>query len=146
MKRISIFLEFLIGGIILGIIEDIIIISLLTDESISFSVFLVIFLVTLPFAFFSEYVIDNLDFLKIFKIDEKFRKLEVFIEFLVFGIFLGIVEDLVAFYFAIGNLINLEVLIVVIIVAIPFAFISELIFDKINFYLTLKHNKVILKD
>jgi len=144
--RFSIFLEFLIGGIILGIIEDIILIKLLTDEPITFSIFIIIFLVTLPFAFLGEYVVDRIDFLKMFKLNKKYKKLEIFVEFLFFGVLLGVIEDLTAFYFAIGNAITLNVLVVTIIVAIPFAFISEVVFDKINFYLTLKQNKIILKN
>ncbi len=132
-KRILIFLEFLIGGVILGIIEDIIIIKLLTHEPITFHIFLTVFLITLPFAFFGEYIVDHFDFIKIFKLDKKYEKLEVFLEFLIFGVVVGVIEDLTAFYFAIGNPITFQVVLVALAVAVPFAFVGEIIIDRINF-------------
>jgi hypothetical protein len=132
-KRVLVFLEFLIGGVILGIIEDILIIKILTHEPITFHVFFTVFLVTLPFAFIGEYIVDNIDFIKIFKLNKKYKKLELFLEFLVFGIIVGVIEDLTAFYFAIGNPITLKVVLVATCVAVPFAFLGELIIDRINF-------------
>lgn len=63
----------------------------------------------------------------------KWKKLEVIFEFLIFGILIGIIEDLVAIKFAAGASITPQVIGVVILIAIPFAIIGELIFDRIDF-------------
>ena len=61
------------------------------------------------------------------------RRLEVIFEFLIFGIVIGIAEDLIAIKFAAGASITLRVIGLVILIAIPFAFIGEVIFDRIDF-------------
>ena len=53
------FLEFFIVGLGLGVIEDLIAISLATDKSIDFRVFLIAFFVAFPFAIFSELIVDH---------------------------------------------------------------------------------------
>ncbi len=53
------FLEFFIVGLVLGVIEDLIVISLATDKTIDFNVFAIAFLVALPFAIFSELIVDH---------------------------------------------------------------------------------------
>lgn len=55
-------LEFLIIGVVMGIIEDLIAIAFATDAEINFTVFLVVFAVALPFAFISEIVVDHPSF------------------------------------------------------------------------------------
>lgn len=145
MKRVFVFLEFLIGGIILGIIEDIIIIKILTNEPITFHILWIILIVTLPFAFLGEYIVDKIDFLKLFKLNKKYKKVEIFLEFLLFGVFLGVVEDLTAFFFTIGNPITYKVILVATIVAIPFAFLGEYIVDNIDFLKSFRKRKIIRK-
>ena len=61
------------------------------------------------------------------------RRLEVIFEFLLFGIVIGITEDLVAIKFATHEPITLRVIGIVVLVAIPFAILGEIIFDKIDF-------------
>jgi hypothetical protein len=61
------------------------------------------------------------------------KKLEVIFEFLIFGILLGITEDLIAIKLATGEPITPKVISVVILIAIPFAIIGEIIFDRIDF-------------
>jgi len=63
----------------------------------------------------------------------KWKKIEIIFEFLIFGIVLGITEDLVAIRFIAGERITPEIIGMVILIAIPFAIIGELIFDRINF-------------
>ena len=53
------FLEFFIVGLGLGVIEDLIAISLATDKSIDLRVFLIAFFVAFPFAIFSELIVDH---------------------------------------------------------------------------------------
>ncbi len=52
-------LEFLIVGLLFGVIEDIIAISLATDKVIDLKVLLITFAAAFPFAFISELVIDH---------------------------------------------------------------------------------------
>lgn len=53
------FLEFLIVGLVLGVIEDLIAISLATEKVIDFRVFWIALLVAFPFAIFSELIVDH---------------------------------------------------------------------------------------
>lgn len=53
------FLEFFIVGLVLGVIEDLIAISLATEKAIDFRVFVVALFVALPFAIFSELIVDH---------------------------------------------------------------------------------------
>ncbi|MDP3973449.1 MAG: hypothetical protein Q8P92_01320 [Candidatus Daviesbacteria bacterium] len=59
------FLEFFIVGLILGVLEDLIAISLATEKEIDLRVFVIAFFVAFPFAVFSELIVDH----------DKFRKL-----------------------------------------------------------------------
>ena len=61
------------------------------------------------------------------------KKIEVIFELLVFGIVIGIIEDLIAIKFATGATITLKVIGIVILIAIPFAIPGEVIFDRIDF-------------
>lgn len=61
------------------------------------------------------------------------KRLEVFFEFLVFGIVIGVIEDLIAVYVATGNPITWHIVGVVVLIAIPFAILGEIFVDKIDF-------------
>ena len=63
----------------------------------------------------------------------KWNKIEVIFELLVFGIIIGVIEDVVAIYFATGEQITWRVIGIVVLVAVPFAFLGEVVFDNINF-------------
>lgn len=52
-------LEFLLIGVIMGVLEDLIAITVATDATISPHVIWIVFLVALPFAFLSEVVVDH---------------------------------------------------------------------------------------
>ncbi len=67
------------------------------------------------------------------------KRLEVFLEFLIFGIVMGIVEDLIAVTIITGMPITWRSIYIVTLVAIPFAAIGELIVDRID--LIRKHIK-----
>jgi hypothetical protein len=64
MKRdhVERFLEFLVVGIVLGVVEDLLAVKFATGEEITFEVILVVFAVALPFAAFSELFVDREDF------------------------------------------------------------------------------------
>lgn len=53
------FIEFFIVGLVLGVIEDLIAIFLVTKEPIDLRVFWIAFFVALPFAVFSELIVDH---------------------------------------------------------------------------------------
>jgi len=61
-----------------------------------------------------------------------YKRLEVFLEFLIFGIFMGVVEDVIAVYVVTGVHVTWRSIFIIILVAIPFAVIGELIVDRID--------------
>jgi hypothetical protein len=63
----------------------------------------------------------------------KHNRLELFLEFLVFGIAMGITEDLIAVYLITGGPISLEMVWIAAAVAIPFAALGELVVDRLEF-------------
>lgn len=58
---------------------------------------------------------------------------EKIVEFLIFGVIIGVIEDLVAVKLATGVAITFRVVGIVILVGIPFAILGELVVDKIDF-------------
>ncbi len=71
------------------------------------------------------------------------KKLEIFLEFLIFGIIMGVFEDVLAVSFSTGEPITWKIIGIVVIVAIPFAIIGELIVDRIEWLKKL--HKIIKK-
>jgi len=69
------------------------------------------------------------------------KRLEVFFEFLIFGLALGIAEDLIAIWFATDAKITWHVFAVVFLVTIPFAILGELVVDKIKWFKWLVNRK-----
>jgi len=63
----------------------------------------------------------------------RFKKLRL-IEFLIIGILFGVIEDLLAVMLVTGESVDLRILGIVFSVAIPFAFISEIIVDHPRFW------------
>ncbi|MFH1714346.1 MAG: hypothetical protein ABH831_02025 [Candidatus Nealsonbacteria bacterium] len=61
------------------------------------------------------------------------KKWEVIFELLIFGIIIGIAEDLLAIKLATDQPITLKVIGIIIMVAIPFAMLGEVVFDRIDF-------------
>ena len=62
------------------------------------------------------------------------RRLEIFLEFLIFGIVMGVVEDLIAVKIATGVTITWSTVGIIVLIAIPFAFIGEVIVDKTHLF------------
>lgn len=60
------------------------------------------------------------------------KRVEVFVEFLVFGVVVGVTEDLIAVKLVTGGPITWDIIGVVVLVAIPFAVVGELIVDRVN--------------
>lgn len=113
-------------GIGLGIIEDLIAVYFVTGEPITPRIILLISLIAVPFAIFGELVVD--------KVDIPFigRKTEIFVEFFIFGLLVGITEDLIAVFISTGEPITWRVVMIATGVAFPFAVFSELIVDRME--------------
>ena len=74
-KRVEVFFEFLVFGIAVGVVEDLIAITVATDATITWRVFIVVVLVAIPFAFLGEVLVDRVDFIELFKtLKNKLRK------------------------------------------------------------------------
>jgi len=67
LKRLEVFLEFLIFGIIIGITEDLIAIKVVTNELITWEVVGIVFLIAFPFAVIGEIFVDRIDFVELFR-------------------------------------------------------------------------------
>lgn len=68
-----------------------------------------------------------------------------FLEFLVIGILMGVIEDLLAIWLTTDEPFTLEMVVVVVLVAIPFAAIAELVIDHEEikpFRYVLRHLKI----
>lgn len=63
----------------------------------------------------------------------KWYKMEVIFELLVFGIIVGVIEDIVAIKITTGENISWEAVGIVVLIAVPFAILGEIIFDNIDF-------------
>ena len=120
-------MQFLFLGIGLGIVEDLIAVYFVTGEPITAKIIALITLITIPFAVFGELVVDkvNIPFIG--------RRTEIFFEFFIFGVLMGIVEDLIAIFISTGEPISLKIVMIASLVAVPFAGFSELIVDRLNF-------------
>ena len=68
----------------------------------------------------------------------KWKRLEVFLEFLIFGIIVGVTEDLIAVEVVADVPITWHVIGIIVLIAIPFAFLGEVLVDRINFVEILK--------
>ena len=60
------------------------------------------------------------------------RRWEVFLEFLIFGVIMGVVEDLIVVTLSTGEPITWKILGIITLVAIPFAAVGELIVDRME--------------
>jgi hypothetical protein len=58
LKKLRI-VEFLLIGVVMGVIEDLIAIAIATDAEINFNVIWVVLAVAIPFAYLSEVVVDH---------------------------------------------------------------------------------------
>lgn len=58
------FLEFFVIGVIFGLVEDLIIVKATTGAPITFEMIGIIFLIALPFAVFTEIIVDHPNFWK----------------------------------------------------------------------------------
>ncbi len=66
-KRIEVFSEFLVFGIVVGVIEDIIAVKVVADVAITWGTVGIIVLIAIPFAVLGEVVVDRIDFIELFR-------------------------------------------------------------------------------
>tara|TARA_Y100000310_G_C20492598_1_gene719981 strand:- start:50 stop:292 length:243 start_codon:yes stop_codon:yes gene_type:complete len=66
-KRLEVFLEFLIFGVVMGLAEDLLAVKLATDAPITWTVFWIVLAVTIPFAVIGELIVDRKQWLPKFK-------------------------------------------------------------------------------
>lgn len=73
-RRIKRFLEFFVIGIVFGVTEDMLAVLIATDAELSFDILVVVFLIAIPFAVFSELVVDHPEFLHFDKLAMHFDR------------------------------------------------------------------------
>jgi len=129
-KRLEVFLEFLIFGVIIGLVENIIALHFASDVVINFRAVLIAFLVVVPFAGLGELIVDQTRIISRINKIKRFHKLNVFLEFFIFGVVMGVVEDLIVIGLVTGEPITLEVIGIVTLVTLPFAILGELVVDR----------------
>lgn len=61
------------------------------------------------------------------------KKLEVFLEFLIFGIVIGVIEDMIAVKITTGEPITWKIFGIIVVIAIPFAYLGEVVADQVDF-------------
>ncbi len=66
-KRVEVIFELLVFGIVIGVVEDIIAITVATDEPVTWGVVGTIVLVAIPFAILGEAIFDRIDFATMFR-------------------------------------------------------------------------------
>jgi len=66
-KRIEVFFEFLVFGVVVGVIEDIIAVKVATGAPITMQVVGIVFLIAIPFAILGELIVDRVDFVELFQ-------------------------------------------------------------------------------
>jgi len=137
-KRLKVFLGFLIFGITLNLTQNLIVIKLVTEHPINLRAILISLIVMIPFAAISELIVDRTTLLPRYK---KWRKrsklmknLETFLEFVIFGVFISIIDDLIIITILTGKFINLETLGIIFLIVIPFAIVSELVVDRKDWF------------
>ncbi|MFB6209330.1 MAG: hypothetical protein ABEJ56_04315 [Candidatus Nanohaloarchaea archaeon] len=74
-RKLERFTEFLIIGVVLGVFEDMLAVMLVTGESFSLEMLGIVLIVAVPFAAFSELVVDSKEYLMIEKIVSRLKAL-----------------------------------------------------------------------
>jgi hypothetical protein len=131
-NRIEVFIEFLFFGIIFGLVEDLLAVKLATGTPIGFKIVGIVILVSIPFAIIGELIIDKMYSFPNTKTLS--GKLELFTEFLIFGVVIGTIEDIIAVILSTGEPFTWNMFWIVFAVAVPFAAIGELVVDRTNFF------------
>lgn len=62
------------------------------------------------------------------------KKVIRFLEFAIIGVVMGTIEDSIAVYFVTGEKVTFDTVWIIVLVALPFAFISEYVVDHPKFW------------
>ena len=127
-NHLHLFLEFLVAGVLFGLTENIVLIWV-SAMPLSLNVVLLSLIVTVPFAALGELIVDKGALLP-HQGNKWVKRCEVVLEFLVFGIAMGIVEDLLVLVFLTGETVSLEMIGVAAAITFPFAFVGEVLVDE----------------
>ena len=130
--RLKVFLEFLIFAFVLGVVEDIIAVLWATGEPFSWRILIIVAIVTIPFAAAGEFIIDRTKLLPNRVKKNRRDYFEIFFKFFIFGFIMGLTEDLLAVVLATGHPITWHVIGICALVALPFAFLGEIVLDVIR--------------
>lgn len=141
-KSLKVFLGFLIFGVLVGMIEDLIAIHYATDYTIDARAIYVALFVAIPFAIIGEVIVDRTHLLPKASKNKNIRHLEIFLEFMIFGVVMGIIEDLIAISILTGGIITFNTVWIVTIITLPFAILGELIVDRKDWFSFIKTNKI----
>jgi hypothetical protein len=69
---------------------------------------------------------------RVFTGSMKLKRLEVALEFFIFGVILGVVEDAIAVKIVTGEPITWKMIGIIVLVTIPFAIIGEIVVDNLS--------------
>lgn len=128
-QRVLLFLEFVVFGVAIGIVEDLIAVMWATGASFSWKILVVITLVAIPFAALGEFVVDKTNFLP--RLNNK-NFWNQFAKFFVFGFTMGLAEDLLAVLLATNHALTWKVIGICALVTLPFAIAGEFFIDYIR--------------
>ncbi len=131
--RVKVFLSLFLFGVVLGFVENITAIYFATDHAINLRAVIISILVVIPFAAIGELIVDRVNLISTNK-RKGLKRLEVFLEFMIFGLVMGVVEDLIVITLLTGKAITLEVVGIVFLVTLPFAIVGELIVDNTDWF------------
>ena len=140
--RLKVFFSFVFFGVLIGLVENLLVVYFATSHPLDLSVFVISLLVVIPFAALGELIVDRHPLLP--HADSAFvRRLELFLEFFVFGMVMGVVEDLLVITLITGGGITLEVVGIVALVTLPFAVFGELVVDRTNWFTWLRKTPLV---
>ncbi|MFT4249780.1 MAG: hypothetical protein ACMXYD_00225 [Candidatus Woesearchaeota archaeon] len=142
-KQVKIFVSFLVFGVVIGLIENLIAIHFATSHAIDLRAVVISFLVVVPFAALGELIVDRHSLIPHAK-SARLQRLEVFLEFLVFGMVMGVVEDLIVITLLTGEPVTLQVVWIVFLVTLPFAVLGELVVDRAKWFVWLQSKGLFL--
>ncbi|MDD3083915.1 MAG: hypothetical protein PHP82_02745 [Candidatus ainarchaeum sp.] len=131
--RLKVFFGFLFFGVIMGFIENLIVISLATNYIIDFFSVIVSLCIVIPFAIIGELIVDKISFFPKTS-NKKIHALEVFSEFLFFGVIMGVIEDLIIILILTRGIITINTIIIVFMITLPFSIFGELIIDRKDWF------------
>ena len=136
-KQFKVFLSFLVFGIIIGLVENLLAIYFATSHPIDVRAVVVSLLVVIPFAALGELIVDRHSLIPHAR-SRRLRRVEVFLEFLVFGMVMGVVEDLIVITLLTGEPVTWGVVGIVFVVTLPFAVLGELVVDQAKWFVWLQ--------